>query len=151
MWCSARLAFAAAAATIVLGTTAHSATVKEIFEQYGQLGTFAWDCSKPPSKDNRYFINRVIDDNHVRRETLLGKNEPGNVAVIDKAEPRGPNHISLSGKLDQKPAEAIWYVEPNRQIAFEVSFDGKKVISDAKLVTNGQQVRWTFKCAETAQ
>lgn len=149
MCCSALRAFAAAAAMMIVTGTAYSATVKEVFEQYKQLGTFGWDCSKPPSNDNRYFINRVIDDNHVQRETMVGATERTNTAVVDKAEPLGPNHISVSGKRDRQDAEAVWYVEPDRQFALEVSIGGKKVVTGGKLVANGQQIRWTYKCGET--
>jgi hypothetical protein len=126
---------------------AQAASVKEVFEKYNQLGTFAWDCSKPPSRDNRYYLNRAIDANQVQRDEMTGPETREHVTIIDKAEPLGPNEFSLSGQRDERPAEGVWRVENNRQLAIEVTLDGKKVISDGKTVATRQPVPWTSKCA----
>ena len=34
---------------------AQAASVKEVFEKHGLLGTWAWDCSKPASRSNYYY------------------------------------------------------------------------------------------------
>ena len=41
---------------------AQDGSVKAIFEKYNQLGTFAWDCSKPASKEQvrRFRAGRVL-------------------------------------------------------------------------------------------
>ena len=125
---------------------AQTVKVKQVFEKFGQIGTFAWDCSKPPGADNFFYVNRALDDDHVQRDEMIGPSERRAVTIIDKATILGPNEFSLSGKRDDQVAEAVWRVEPNRQVAWEVSFDGKKVISGGKLVSNGRPVPWTNKC-----
>jgi len=136
-----------AVAACVLGAGgAQAASVQEVFEKYNQIGTWAWDCSKPPSPSNRYYVNRVIDANHVQRDEMTGPTNREHMAIIDKATVLGPNEFALSGKRDNQSAEAVWRVEQNRQIAMEVSFDGKKVVSGGKLVSNGRPLPWTNKC-----
>ena len=126
---------------------AQTLKVKQVFEKFGQIGTWAWDCSKPPGADNLFYVNRVLDDDHVQRDEMTGPSERKHVTIYDKATALGPNEFSLSGKRDDRAIEGIWRVEPNRQIAWEVSFEGKKVISGGKLVSNSQPVPWTNKCS----
>jgi hypothetical protein len=56
--------------TILAGTSAQPASVREVFENYGLLGNFAGDCSQPASSNNGYIIYRAIDAGHVQRDTM---------------------------------------------------------------------------------
>ena len=48
---------------------AQSGSVKVLFEKYNLLGTFAWDCARPASRENNlYYVNRLIDADHVQRD-----------------------------------------------------------------------------------
>jgi hypothetical protein len=127
-------------------TSAQAASVKEVFEKYNQLGTFAWDCSKPPSPSNLYYLNRAIDADHVQRDEMSGETTREHVTIIDRAQPVGPNEISLSGQRDERPAEGVWRVEGDRQLATEVTLDGKRVISGGKNVSSGRPIPWTNRC-----
>jgi hypothetical protein len=47
---------------MLAASSAHAATVKEIFEKHNLLGTFVWDRAKvATANDNWYFVNRVMD------------------------------------------------------------------------------------------
>jgi hypothetical protein len=130
---------------------AQAASVQEVFEKYNQIGTWAWDCSKPPSDNNRYYVNRVIDANHVQRDAMNGPTTRDHVSIIDKATPLGPNEIALGGTYDDKAAEAVWRVEGDRQTTTEFTLEGKKQISGGKLANNGRQMRSTNKCGAPAR
>src|ERR1700680_2439314 len=81
-----------------VGQAANAASVKEIFEKYGLLGNFAWDCRKPPSlEDNWYYINRLIDAERVQRDFMIGPATRQWVAVFDKASELRQNEIKVSG------------------------------------------------------
>jgi hypothetical protein len=56
-------------------------SVKAIFEKYNLLGTFAWDCSKPASKDNFYYVHRLLDADHVQRDQMSGPTQRDWLAV----------------------------------------------------------------------
>src|SRR4051794_17018558 len=105
----------AVAAVVAFGALAladaQAASVKETFEKYNLLGTFAWDCSKPASGDNRYYLNRAIDDDHVQRDEMSGPTKRESVAMVDNASALGPNEIFLGGKHDDQPEEVVWRVE----------------------------------------
>src|SRR5213594_348040 len=74
-----------AAGTGISDARAQGGSVKALFEKYNLIGTFAWDCSKPPSRDNQYFINRVVDADHVQRDLMSGPSTRHSIAMIDKA------------------------------------------------------------------
>ena len=137
---------AAAAAQSPAAATAQP-SVKTVFEKYNLLGTFSWDCSKPASKDNQYFVNRVVDADHVQRDQMSGETTRDAVTIIDKAAGLGPNELSVSGTREGQPAEGIWRVENNRQIGTEVTIGGKKVISAGRYVGSGRNVQWLVKCS----
>src|SRR5580704_4242745 len=98
---SISLAIAAVSATILAASSAHAASVKEIFEKYNLLGTFAWDCTKPPSADNNwYFVNRLMDADHVQRDFMSGPTTRAWFLILDKAAETSANEISVSGTRD---------------------------------------------------
>jgi len=51
---------------------AEAASVREVFEQYGLLGTFAIDCARPVSAKNHYMHLRALDGGRVRIELMVG-------------------------------------------------------------------------------
>ena len=52
--------------------TAQDSSVKVVFENYKLLGIFAFDCSKPPTSDNYYYVHRLVDAGHVQRDRMSG-------------------------------------------------------------------------------
>jgi len=61
----------AAIASIASG--AQAVSVKDIFEKYGLLGNFAWDCGKPSNPSNNWqYVNRLIDADRVQRDLMTG-------------------------------------------------------------------------------
>jgi hypothetical protein len=127
-------------------------SVKAVFEKHGLLGTFAFDCSKPATKSNLYYINRVIDADHLQRDRMTGPTTREWVALIDKATEVKPNEIAVSGTRADKPIDGVWRVERKgddvRVLIVESSFDGKKSVSGGKVVANGRDWPWQNKCGK---
>jgi hypothetical protein len=134
-----RLVFAmvAAASTMVTAEPTRAASVQEIFEKYNLLGTFSWDCSKPPSANNLYFVHRLLDANQVQRDQMSGQTTRDWVVLVVKASEARPNEILVSGAftgrlrgrdLESKAASGIWRLEPNRLLQWEGTVDGDKVV-----------------------
>jgi hypothetical protein len=146
---SISLAIAAVSATILAASSAHAASVKEIFEKYNLLGTFAWDCTKPPSADNNwYFVNRLMDADHVQRDFMSGPTTRAWFLILDKAAETSANEISVSGTRDGKPTESIWRTERNRMLQWDATQDGKKIITGGKWVTTGKDMPWLNRCGD---
>lgn len=136
----------ALAAISLTASAAQAATVKEVFEKYNLVGTFARDCTKPASKDNVYFVNRVIDAEHVQRDQMSGPTTRDVINIFDKATALGPNEVSVSGKRGEQAFELVWRVEQNRHKGMEATFAGKKTLTAGRQVHNGQNTEWLNKC-----
>jgi hypothetical protein len=120
-------------------------SVKTVFEKHNLLGTFAWDCSKPTSKQNHYFVHRLLDADRVQRDMMEGPSTRGFVAVIDKAEESKPNEITVSGTWDGKPFSSVYRIEPDRILVLETTVDGKVRVAGGR-VHDGGEVPWANRC-----
>jgi TIR domain len=120
-------------------------SVKTVFEKHNLLGTFAWDCSQPTSKQNHYFVHRLLDADRVQRDMMDGPSTRGFVAVIDKAEGSKPNEITVSGTRDGKPFSSVYRIEPNRMLVLETTVDGKVQVAGGR-VPNGGEIPWANRC-----
>jgi dienelactone hydrolase len=134
---------------------AQSSSVKVIFEKYNLLGTFAWDCSKPPSGDNNWtYVTRLIDADHAQREFMTGPATRQWVAVFDKAAELKSNEVTASGQItgrlegrraENEPIDGVWRIEQNRIQQWASTFQGKPLIVNGRL--NGRDLPWLNKCA----
>jgi hypothetical protein len=139
---------AALAAAVLACSPVQAASMKEIFEKHGLLGAFAWDCSKKPdASSNWYFVNRIIDADHVQRDYMTGTTARAWYTILDKAEERSANEIYVSGTRDGKPTDGIWRIDQTRVLQVEATQDGKKIISGGKWVNTGKDMPWLNRCA----
>jgi hypothetical protein len=156
-------ALLAGAAAIVAGfwlgladARAQDGSAKAIFEKYSLLGTFAWDCSKPPSAQNNwYHVHRLIDPDHVQRDYMTGPTTRQWLSVIDQVAELRPDEVELSGTitgrvggrdLDRAAIKGIWRVQPGRLLVWEATINGDKVAADGRLTANGFQLQWSNRC-----
>jgi hypothetical protein len=127
---------------------AQSGSARAVFEKYDLLGTFAWDCTKPAGKENRYYVNRPLDNGQVQRDQMSGPTERDWVTIIDKATELRPNEIAVSGLFNmQEPSEAVWRVERGRQLLVEATIGGKKMVSAGRILHSNVDSPWVVKCA----
>jgi hypothetical protein len=124
-----------------------AASIKEIFEKHNLLGTYAWDCTKPASSDNNwYFVNRVIDADHVQRDFMSGPATRAWVTILDKAAELNANEISVSGTRDGQSADGVWRVEKNRMLQWQATQHGKRTVAEGKWVATGKDMAWLNRC-----
>lgn len=92
-----------AALTTLVACSAQAASVKDIFEKHATIGIFAADCSREASRENHYYVHRLIDADHLQRDVMESSTARAFVAVIDTVTEVRPNEISVSGTQDGKP------------------------------------------------
>jgi dienelactone hydrolase len=141
--------------SVLAGWSAQAASIKEIFEKHNLLGTFAWDCTKPPNADNNwYYVNRLIDADHVQRDFMTGPTTRQWVTVFDKASELKPNEVMASGQItgrlagrtvENAPVDGVWRIEQNRIQQWASTLQGKPLIVNGRL--NGRELPWLNKCA----
>ena len=135
----------AALATACL-SAAHAASVKEIFEKHNLIGTFAWDCGKPVGKNNWYFVNRVIDENHVQRDMMEGETSRVWFVILDRAWEQGANEIGMSGTRDEVPVTGVWRIDGRSMLQWDATRRGTQEIKDGRMVSSGVVMPRLHKC-----
>jgi tetratricopeptide (TPR) repeat protein len=85
----------AAASSAAPATASGATTVKELFEKYDLIGTFAADCSMPVSDQNRYFVHRV-NSSYVQRDSMTGPSTRAEASLIDSATEPVPNELDVT-------------------------------------------------------
>ena len=127
----------AAAIAIAAPAALGQSSVKAIYEKYRLLGTFAIDCYQPASKQNFYYVNRLLDDGRVQSDVMSGATTRDFVVFIDKAEVRKAGEIALSGTREGKPVSMVWRVEADRLMSLQRVAEGKEY---------GGGGRWVYRC-----
>jgi PAN domain len=126
---------------------AHDGAVKAVFEKYNMLGVWAADCSKPAKAiDNWYYVNRLVDANHVRRELMGSPTAVTSVTIIDKAWELRPNEIAGSGTREGKPTTGVWRLDSGRMLQLSATFGDQQLIADGKWVKTGADMPWMSRC-----
>ena len=141
-------AVAAAIATMLAAPSAQAASVKDIFEKYKLLGTFSYDCTKPADKKNFYYVNRVVDADHVERDEMTGPTTRSRVIMLDKAEELKPNEIKLSGSIVDGASSVtlVWHIESNKMLQWESTHDGKPIVRDGVFLDTQYKMPFLNRC-----
>ena len=125
--------------------------VKALFEKHHLLGFFAADCSKPVSKDNPYYGNR-LNGAYVQADRMSSSTDRDFVMFLDKAGEMSSTEIVVTGTRDGQPTHMIWRIERAaggagmRVRPVEVSWGDKKLVTGEKLADSGQEMPWLQRC-----
>ena len=126
---------------------ARAASVQELFERYGLLGTFAADCAKPMSRQNTYIVHRVLDAHRIQREAM---SEPGKVldtSTIDLAATTGPDSLDISLGNERRRLQLTLRVEGTRWRVMDSAREGgEKLVANGRAVDDGSEMPWLNKC-----
>jgi hypothetical protein len=137
------------AAKVMTTAPPQNGSVKAIFEKYNLLGVFAQDCAKPPKAvENWYFVDRLIDANHVQRDLMDSETNRTQVAIIDQAVENKPNELFVAGTRDGKRSAAIWRIDKDRMVPWEVAFGDQTLVSGGKWVKDGHDMPWVTRCGD---
>jgi hypothetical protein len=135
-----------AAAAVLVAPAAQAASVKEIFEKYNLLGTFAWDCSKPAVPNNLYFVSRPVDDNRLQLDQMNGPTNRQYVMLINQATESKPGELTLIGTRNGEPISIHWRIEPDRVVRLEFSVGDRKLHTGGRYTDNGNEVPSLRRC-----
>jgi hypothetical protein len=126
---------------------AQNGAVKAIFEKYDLLGMFAWDCSKPPDTNNNwFFVDRLLDADHVQRDFMDSPTSRAWFTIIDQASETGQGEISVSGIRDGQRNDSVWRIEKSRMLQWSAVTFGKPTISGGRWLATGKDMPWLNKC-----
>jgi hypothetical protein len=132
-------------------STTHAASIKDIFEKQSLIGFFAAECNAEVSKQNPYYVYRVIDPDHLQLDVMESASTPTLTAVIDGVAELGANEIRVSGTRNGMPFSSVYSIEPLRMRILESTVDGQMEIAGGRIV-NGGEMPWYHNCtAQPAQ
>jgi tetratricopeptide (TPR) repeat protein len=127
--------------------TNRSATVKELFEKYDLIGTFAADCSRPVTEQNEYIVHRLNSD-FVQRDRMTDATRT-DASLINSVTETDSNELRLGRTSQRGRMNEVVRVETGRWRLLEsASESGEKLISGG-WTTQGtrKQSPWLRKCS----
>ena len=126
-----RVSLLAIAFALAVPTMASAQSSSDVLSDFGLLGTWATDCSRPSGADNFYTVYAGMQDGRVRRTyyNTPDREKPYNVYIITRA-------IRL-------PADQLSYQQEG-----DVNHDKIDVIllKDGKFPGSGAESPWQAKC-----
>jgi len=141
-----RIALGLTTAVLAIAPPVLAQSSKTTFEKYKLMGTFAWDCSKPASKNNLYYVNRELDAARVQHDQMSGPTTRDAATIIDTVTESKPNEIALTGTRDGKTMTSLWRIEQDRVLRLEMSVSGEKWIAGGRYSNNGNEVPALRRC-----
>jgi len=127
---------------------AQAASAKALFESYGLLGTFAVDCQRPVGPGNPYLYFRALDGGGVGIELWATPQARQYAYVIDRAQARGRDEISISMANERQRLNLLYRVEGRRLRTMESAREGgSPIVIGGVFVENRAPTPWFNKCA----
>jgi hypothetical protein len=139
--------FVLAALVVFAAPAAKAASVKQLFERYGLIGTWAFDCSQPASAQNPYIFYRLLDDEHVARDTMNSPTNRINASVADFLVESNPNEVVMGVKTERGRTNLTVRLERKRIRTFQSTRDsGERVIVNGRFIERNTETLWYNKC-----
>lgn len=122
-------------------------SVKTVFERHNLLGTFAKDCSQPAkAEENWYFVDSLIDPDHVQRDRMASQTARASRTIIDQAFELTPNEIVVRGSADNQATFVLYHVDNKRMVQWEAISGGQPLISKGKWIKTQADMPWLNRC-----
>jgi len=139
--------------TLVLTISGASAqTPREVLKDFGLLGTWANDCSKPAASNNFLTIYQGLSNGEVKRTYYDAPNKIYSEFVIKRVTRVAPDQI-LYEQAGQNDLQFVTLKKTGNQyrVFSNRSRAGKEYVQDGKYVkdspaTHGADTPWQTKC-----
>jgi hypothetical protein len=126
---------------------ASAASVREVLDRLGVLGTFSVDCTRPVSPSNYYVHFRPLGGDRVEIELMVGPQQRQYAYVIDRAAALGGGGLSVSMANPKQRLNIVYAVDGSRLRTMEsVREGGQVIVTRGVLMTSNQPTPWLNKC-----
>jgi len=154
-----RLGIMAGISVAAISAAAFAETDANLARQWGLLGTWSTDCSRPPTENDPYLIYQAAGDKvlHRRDYPKLAESNPNYPKDTDASPIRSVELVDGGGiKLEiylpdfDPPQTRVYELyrdgdKMHTKYNYRVS-DGSYSIKDFVIVANGQPAVWIYKC-----
>jgi|SRR5215471_13688206 len=148
-----RISLLAIAVVLSVPALASAQSPSAVLREFGLLGTWATDCSRPSDSDNFYTIYAGMSDGRVRRTyyNTPDRKTPYNVYIITRAIRLPSDMLSYQqeGDVNQDKIDVILLKDGNKyKIWSSVTAEGKALVKDGKFPGSGDDSPWQAKCRD---
>jgi hypothetical protein len=148
-----RVSLLAIVCAIGLPTLASAQSPRDVLREFGLLGTWATDCSRPSDSDNFYTIYAGTSDGRVRRTyyNTPGREKPYNVYTVTRAIRLPADQLSYQqeGDVNHDKIDVILLKDGSRyKIWSSVTDEGKVLVKEGKFPGSGNDSPWQAKCSD---
>ena len=146
-----RVSVLAIAFAILMPALASAQSPSSVLRDFGMLGTWATDCSRPSNSDNFYTIYASMSDGRVRRTyyNTPGREKPYNEYIITRAIRLPADQLSYQqeGSVNRDKIDVILLKDGNKyKIWSSVTEEGKVLVKEGKFPGSGDDSPWQTKC-----
>jgi hypothetical protein len=146
-----RVSLFAIAFALALPTIASAQSSRDVLRDFGLLGTWATDCSRPSGADNFYTVYAGMSNGNVRRTyyNTPDRATPYNVYIITRAIRLPADQLSYqqTGEANNDKIDVILLKDGNKyKIWSSVTEEGKALVQEGKFPGSGADSPWQAKC-----
>lgn len=147
-----RVSLLGLAFAIALPALACADSPTQVLGDFGLLGTWATDCSRPSGSDNFYTIYAGSAEGNVRRTyyNTADRKTPYNVYIVTRAIRLPSDMLSYQqeGDTNHDKIDVILLKDGNKyKIWSSVTAEGKALVKDGKFPGSGSDSPWQAKCS----
>ena len=150
---SLRICLLTAAFALALPALAYADASRDVLRNFGMLGTWATDCTRPSGEDNFYTVYAGMPDGNVRRTyyNTPDREKAYNEYIITRAIRLPADQLSYrqEGSTEHDKIDVVLLKDGNKyKIWSSVTEEGKALVKDGKFPGSGSQSPWQTKCNE---
>jgi hypothetical protein len=147
-----RTALVLSALVLTASGAANAQTVQQALKEFGLLGTWATDCSKPPASNNFLTIYAAMPNGDVKRTYYNAPNKVYSESVLKRVSRVATDQILYEQEVESDLQFVVLKRVGNRYRVFSNhSRAGKVFVQEGKFVkdspgTHGNDTPWQTKC-----
>jgi hypothetical protein len=143
-------AFLFALASLPLApAAAHAGKDSDALLQFGLIGTWAFDCQKPPSPADPFINFTPSTADQPTRQIITGKREYDSLVPLSDIAMLDMTHLRLSYPQGGVTVTVTLLKEQRRIRPYEaVASDGTTSVSGGNVKATGLPTNWLLKCAD---
>jgi hypothetical protein len=148
---SFRISLLTVALALVSPALAQAQAPRQVLGDFGMLGSWASDCSRPADGDNFYTIFVGMPDGNVRRTyyNTPAREQAYNEYIITRAIRLPADQLSYrqEGTVNHDKIDVILMKDGSKyKIWSSVKEDGEPLVKDGKYPKSGEESLWQVKC-----
>jgi hypothetical protein len=143
------LAAAAALALLIAPRGEAAQNLQQVVGEFGLLGSWARDCSKPASPQTPRILYAATSDGGVRRELVEGSAPGGTGTAFVAASRLAPDQLEVDYPYQDRTVHLVLEMRDGKHRGLRSWIDGgAPIMEDGVVLANNRHAPWLEKCKE---